>query len=632
MKQKILLIIALFAIVAGARAQRLYKSNVVVEKNELLESNVTIWKRWARPKIYFTKELLDARLQDLAQRPTEIKDIEYYETGVTYPEGTDENGNQIRKPYYNLIYYQKEVGNVRNSFRGTFDLYKNPDGTPHHAVVKSLEEGTMSSGDIAIHWIINEVTHEGLTYPVTEVGDEVCWNGNANKTLYARVVGITMPNLTTVGEASFYNGAGDVMLFQNLETLNLPNLTTVGDHSFHSGGGLCDAFSSLKVLNLPNLETVGEYAFSGGYYLVESVYVPKLKKAGGNSFVIGTSEVRGVQHTNVYLPIDVLPRRNCFQQRNGGITFHILDNGGKINNLSAEAILGGVKSRFLVPSLGKAQALAELWSLRFNYEVYSPVPVSKANDGYGTMVIEPGDAWASYTQDGVTYANYYDFNRALTAADVEKPFDGTDFNVPEDYRHKWFVATSYTDNNKQEGTLTITSPFEYGVRPGDGFLLQGPAFSGTGDGVMWVPVATVPDDSYSYLESPNPYTDTNYFKAGTGAAVAKESDGCRNFYYTSPTGFWECRNTVIPTNRAYLALPSEMTANAKQISFVIDDGEGEVTGVVNVNPDRYTMSEEGELVPCQGDGAWYTLEGFRLQGKPTTKGIYLHNGRKEVIK
>jgi len=114
--------------------------------------------------------------------------------------------------------------------------------------------------------------------------------------------------------------------------------------------------------------------------------------------------------------------------------------------------------------------------------------------------------------------------------------------------------------------------------------------------------------------------------------VAKESDGCRNFYYTSPTGFWECRNTVIPTNRAYLALPSEMTANAKQISFVIDDGEGEVTGVVNVNPDRYTMSEEGELVPCQGDGAWYTLEGFRLQGKPTTKGIYLHNGRKEVIK
>ena len=81
MKQKILLIIALFAIVAGARAQTLYRSNVVVEKNELLESNVTIWKRLA--KLDLKKEQLDARLRDLAQHPTTIKDIEYYETGTT---------------------------------------------------------------------------------------------------------------------------------------------------------------------------------------------------------------------------------------------------------------------------------------------------------------------------------------------------------------------------------------------------------------------------------------------------------------------------------------------------------------------------------------------------------------------
>lgn len=29
---------------------------------------------------------------------------------------------------------------------------------------------------------------------------------------------------------------------------------------------------------------------------------------------------------------------------------------------------------------------------------------------------------------------------------------------------------------------------------------------------------------------------------------------------------------------------------------------------------------------------WYSLDGHRLQGKPTTKGIYIHNGRKEVLK
>jgi hypothetical protein len=30
--------------------------------------------------------------------------------------------------------------------------------------------------------------------------------------------------------------------------------------------------------------------------------------------------------------------------------------------------------------------------------------------------------------------------------------------------------------------------------------------------------------------------------------------------------------------------------------------------------------------------AWYTLDGRRLTGKPTAKGLYINNGRKVVIK
>ena len=29
---------------------------------------------------------------------------------------------------------------------------------------------------------------------------------------------------------------------------------------------------------------------------------------------------------------------------------------------------------------------------------------------------------------------------------------------------------------------------------------------------------------------------------------------------------------------------------------------------------------------------WYTLDGARLSGKPSSKGIYINNGRKVVIK
>ena len=29
---------------------------------------------------------------------------------------------------------------------------------------------------------------------------------------------------------------------------------------------------------------------------------------------------------------------------------------------------------------------------------------------------------------------------------------------------------------------------------------------------------------------------------------------------------------------------------------------------------------------------WYTLDGRELSGKPAQKGVYIHNGRKEVVK
>jgi hypothetical protein len=32
------------------------------------------------------------------------------------------------------------------------------------------------------------------------------------------------------------------------------------------------------------------------------------------------------------------------------------------------------------------------------------------------------------------------------------------------------------------------------------------------------------------------------------------------------------------------------------------------------------------------DNAWYSLSGTRLSGKPTTKGIYIHQGRKVMVK
>ena len=60
----------------------------------------------------------------------------------------------------------------------------------------------------------------------------------------------------------------------------------------------------------------------------------------------------------------------------------------------------------------------------------------------------------------------------------------------------------------------------------------------------------------------------------------------------------------------------DLPANAIELNF-----DGDATGIRNLPP---ALSE--------GEGAWYDLQGSKLSGTPTQKGIYICNGRKRVIK
>ena len=66
-------------------------------------------------------------------------------------------------------------------------------------------------------------------------------------------------------------------------------------------------------------------------------------------------------------------------------------------------------------------------------------------------------------------------------------------------------------------------------------------------------------------------------------------------------------------------LTAEGAAAAQQ--FIPIFGNGETTGIVNI-PLRMGFS----------DDAWYTIDGRKLQSKPSTKGVYILNGQKVVVK
>ena len=75
--------------------------------------------------------------------------------------------------------------------------------------------------------------------------------------------------------------------------------------------------------------------------------------------------------------------------------------------------------------------------------------------------------------------------------------------------------------------------------------------------------------------------------------------------------------------RAYFKI-GDGSAAAPVNSFNIDFSDGETTGIETLNIERGTWN----------DDSWYTLDGHKIANgqKPTAKGLYIHNGKKQVIK
>jgi hypothetical protein len=73
------------------------------------------------------------------------------------------------------------------------------------------------------------------------------------------------------------------------------------------------------------------------------------------------------------------------------------------------------------------------------------------------------------------------------------------------------------------------------------------------------------------------------------------------------------------TNKAYLQLPTSKFNSIGEASlrFVFEDDEA--TGIEEV------------ATPIVADGVWYTINGVKLAGEPTEKGIYIFNGKKVAI-
>ena len=79
-------------------------------------------------------------------------------------------------------------------------------------------------------------------------------------------------------------------------------------------------------------------------------------------------------------------------------------------------------------------------------------------------------------------------------------------------------------------------------------------------------------------------------------------------------------DVAINAGNAYFMLGNGLSADAVKVVLMGDV----VTGIDSVNINKDEAHSE--------NGAWYTIDGRMLSSKPTQKGLYIHNGKKVVIK
>ena len=100
-----------------------------------------------------------------------------------------------------------------------------------------------------------------------------------------------------------------------------------------------------------------------------------------------------------------------------------------------------------------------------------------------------------------------------------------------------------------------------------------------------------------------------------GTTIAASTEGQTNYAFNGKAFVFVKNAIEVGPNKAWLSINTGVPS-ARGITLVFD----ETTKIANTNITNIT------------NGNWYDLNGRKLNGMPTKKGIYMNNGRKVVVK
>ena len=208
--------------------------------------------------------------------------------------------------------------------------------------------------------------------------------------------------------------------------------------------------------------------------------------------------------------------------------------------------------------------------------------------------------------------------------------------------HKW-VCTMQEPGNTAETTLTANTPYLF--MPSE-TKMKFPNISSMTGGVVTLQTTTANDGLYGGATTDYDWNFYGTYK-GKSWAVASNDYGFAAQSGTEAGGAATVEagqfvrfttGAFIKPMRCYLSyVGTEAPAPARgltraaatdnlpqSITVRLVSRSGETTAIGEIDTKTGKMTFDSE--------AWYTLDGVRLSGKPSTKGIYINNGRKIVIK
>lgn len=183
------------------------------------------------------------------------------------------------------------------------------------------------------------------------------------------------------------------------------------------------------------------------------------------------------------------------------------------------------------------------------------------------------------------------------------------------------MTLNTTTSSLTDGTLTLNFDAATTIPAGTPFIIK---WDNTGVNItnpvfMGVTVSNATNDAT--VEGVLTFTGTY-----APVSIAAGGDNTKLYLGAANKLYYPTKAMTIGTHRAYFQLSDGITAaeptspqQAGVRAFVLNFGNDEATGIITVHDSGFMVN---------GFDAWYTLDGRRLDGQPTAKGLYIHGGKK----